>query len=321
MEVDKIMCDTKCQEKYTLLSIDSYEDLRETYASFGIRLAASSFLKEDQQMLALGIHSVAGETCGIASGVYSPKEKRFLILGLYIRRQDRSKELVRAVLGDLLGRARQQFHPDLYAWEYKQKEEGHDPRLSLVKGLDLRWLSPAVRRRAGALIKLDTAILRESGSKMRHNRSYWSPEHVASLGYAFLPWETCGEEIKGKIRAMLALPEENTEGLSPFVGDEYDPDTSFVLAHEDSVCGWVICAKFNDGVEIRRWYIARDARRNRAGQFLGAYMLQVIQERYKAVYFEVLEHSKSMLRFAKGYLGEAIVEEIPLYRLEMKESG
>lgn len=315
------MCDTKCQEKYTFLPIDNYEDLREIYASFGIRLAVSSFLKKDQQVFALGIHSVAGETCGIASGTYYPQEKRFLILGLYIRREDRSKELVRAVLCELLGRARQQFHPALYEWKYKQRGEGRDPRLSLVNGLALPWLSPAVRHRAGALMKLDTAILRDAGMKLKHNRPYLSSEHMASMGYSFLPWRNCGEEIKGKIRTLLALPEENTEGLSPFVGDEYDPDASFVLTHEDSVCGWVICAKFNDGVEIRRWYIASAARRNRAGQFLGAYMLQVIQERYKAVYFEVLEHSKSMLRFAKGYLGKAIVEETPLYRLEMKESG
>lgn len=315
------MYDVERQEKYTFLPTDNYEGVREIYTSLGMTVEATSSLEEGQRIFALGIHCQDGGTCGIASGIYHSSKKRFQILGIYIRREDRKKELVRAALGELLNRVRGQFHPGSYEWIYRQKDEVSDLHLSLLRGLDLPWLSSAVRRRVGIVIKLDTAILRDAGMKLKHNRPYLSSEHMASMGYSFLPWRNCGEEIKGKIRTLLASPEENTEGLSPFLVDKYDPATSFVLTHDSSVCGWVICTKDDaGGVEIRRWYITSAARRNLAGQFLGAYMLRVIQERYKSVYFAVLEHSKSMQRFAKGYLGCAIVEETPLYRLEMEET-
>lgn len=313
---------SKHRETYSFLPTDTYAGVREIYTSLGIIVEATSSLEADQQIFALRICRPEGETCGIASGIYHAPKKGFQILKLYLRREERTKEHVLEALRELLSRARERFHPDRYEWMYQQREEGRDPYLSLVKGLGLSWLSPAVRRHAGIVMKLSTAVLRDDG--MKHNH-YCLPEYAARMGYAFLPWKTCGEAIKDEIRALLASPGENTEGLSPFIGDAYDPATSFVLTHEGKVCGWVICAKAgDDGVEIRRWYIAHAGRRRLAGQFLGAHMLRIIQAQCQTVYFTVLDHSKSMQRFAKGYLGGAILEEANLYRLEMsshRQSG
>ena len=259
-----------------------------------------------------------GKIMGLASGMFCRDDQCFKIFVIHLLPEWRTKDLAAAVLRELFTRSRVRFHPRRYTWQYRLQDESRDPYRRLAESLGLSWLPEGRRERVGTLYKMMAAKLKEKATGPNHNGDYWNDEGLARRGFVACPWGEAGEGTRQRIRAVLDSPEEDVAGLSPFVGEDCDPETSLVLTDmkNGAVCGWVICRRLAEKtIELRRWYVTKEYRRRRAGLWLGAYMLRVIQACRDVVYFTVLTGSDSMARFARGYLGGALAEKSPLCRM------
>ncbi|MBR5909542.1 MAG: hypothetical protein IKZ66_06185 [Schwartzia sp.] len=298
--------------------VGDYSSLCRIYARMGLHDDSKTTPSEGNEIFAVAAEDDEGEILGLSSGMFHRNEGSFQIFAIHLLPERRTKALAAAVLRELFVRSLVKFHPSCYTWRYRLQDESRDPYRRLAESLGLSWLPEGRRERVGTLYKMMAAKLREKDTGPNHNGDYWNDEGLARRGFVACPWGEAGEGTRQRIRGVLDSPEEDVAGLSPFVGEDYDPETSFVLtdAKNGAVCGWVICRRLAEKIiELRRWYVTKAYRRRRAGLWLGAYMLRIIQECRDVVYFTVLTGSDSMARFARGYLGGAMAEESPLCRM------
>ena len=310
-------------EEVSFVFRECYEAVRELSGRFGLAGGSEGGPSEDvlpeHRFLALslrrGAHPCASEI-GMASGLYLPGRDIFRILAVQIRAKDGLRELTFRALRALLEAARERYGAHLCEWIYEWPAGKRDPHPSILARFGFPWLGTPTREVAGQRVFAASEKLSEPS--LLHNRPCLSRESMARQGFADIPFASLEQGTLAGIRELLDSPTEDTEGLSPFVeAGEYDPELSFVSidAKTGEVAGWVVCRPYGKYIELRRLYVARRFRRRRLGQFLGALVLRLIQEKSEGLVFLAHRERSSMQKIIRGYLRDTIVATHDLWRV------
>lgn len=300
-------------------------------------------LAPDCRILVLTIRR-GEETVGFASGMFSAASDTFRIFGVRVPGEEHRRELATGSLRALLEEARERFGAKYYEWIYDLQVGKKDIFEGFLRSLRIPWLKRVRREVLGRRVRIRTSGLAKSA--MPHNRSSFSRESVARNGFVVVPLDEITPETAEKVNELLAAPEEENVGLSPFVGENnYDKRTSFVVLEKTTgaVAGWIVCRRQGRDTEFRRWYCSKRFRKENLGVIMIGLLLRTVQEAGDAqggasagagagdaapssegllLFMLADSPSSAMLqKFYKSYFKGSIDWETDVCRLTLEESG
>ena len=306
-------------EGHFFVPTEEWTEVRRFYAPFGE--VTRNWEEGDPvvRLLALSVVAMpAGMPVGVVCGLFHRERGEFELTDLRLLPGHRGRAVIVSALRMLLAHAGERFSPRRFRWQYALGQGEADARPALLEEAAPPWLGKPCRAWAG----IESVLATERMRGLRHNAPGWGDgDLLKAKGYALCPWRECGAEIHRQIRAIAAEDPEDISRLLPFVGERYDPETSFVLltAKDGRVAGWAICNRAGERtMEICGWYVLPSLRAQGTGLWLGAYMMRLLQDACDTLRFQA--RGTSMQRMAQDYLADAAIQQRDIYRLEAEIS-
>ena len=302
------------KNRYYLRPVDEKEKQVELYQQFHL-----PFYQEDasgnSKRLVCSLEK-DGVSIGIGVGKYDVTECQFWVLMFYIEKQERTMEHICYMIEHLLLLAQKRFQPEKVIWEYEVKDLKKDSYLRIMKKI------PEYRVIVHDVSK-SMRVWTDQFYSHRHGSAFYGQKTLEKKGFSICLWKECQEAVIQQFVQLREEADEELQELLPFVGEDYETDTSTVLLQKESgkVCGWMICRQISEEeVEIRRWYTLEDYRKSGIGLIFGAYMLKLLGSKYGIYRFQMHAGNDSMKGFTEKYFKEAIIDERYVRYMEITKS-
>lgn len=289
-------------DKNCLIPVNQRKEQEQLFQQFWTPLPGDFYQTEEKNFL-VGQIWWEGEMAGIISGCLKPEEDTFFLLMIYMKKEYRTSESLRFTVEQFLHLEEERFGAKRIIWKYELTDQNRDPFLMLMskaEGYQVRVHE----------IREENLVDTKNFSGFRHGGSFYSAATIQRKGFDLVRWQDCERKVKAQFEEMQADAEEELEGLLPFVGEDYDPQTSLILLERKTgkIVSWMICRERSPKcIEIRRWYTVEAFRKTQIAVLFGAYMLKVLGEQYGFIQYYMKDDNQSMKAFTRKYFGDAVI--------------
>lgn len=241
-----------------------------------------------------------GKQTGLSFGAALKGGDRFYLHHFSVEESGCSLKTVCLYLDMLFGWLRKKTGARQVMISIPQEDMREPPLAAVLKKVpSCRHISMVYVRHVG-MNTCDFAYLRQF--------RWYCPDLLEKKQYEAVPWKYYDPIQIRRLREAetFGLAEEGY--LSPGVWEpdlRYEEKTSFVLLKkgEPDPLGWIITEETENGqaVKLRRFYIYKKARKKLLGPAFATWVLDVIAQHYKAMYYHVVQGNRQMEMFTDCY--------------------
>ena len=240
-----------------------------------------------------------GEQAGLAFGVTAKGDPCFYLHHISVGSQYASSKIICSFFELLFVWLREKCERNRMTIVLTQEDVSEPPFLRFLYKIPTCSVEDVVHIRQLGVKTSDFSYLRQF--------HWYCPELMEKKHCEAIRWKDYDETELQKIRKAEISGQTEAGYLSPGVWDsewKYDEETSFVLVEKGKKAplGWIITEKVGDGiVKLRRFYIYNEARKKLLGPAFSTWVLDVIEQHYDHMYYEVIKGNRQMEMFTNHY--------------------
>ncbi|MBR5376161.1 MAG: hypothetical protein IK139_02670 [Lachnospiraceae bacterium] len=282
----------------------SREDIMDLYRDLSTPMPPDLDSIPEENMVVLKV-SDGESTCGMAAGFIPPGSDFCRIQTLFLEGGYRNAQNTAALIKCIYEKSGK--HPGVKKTVWRYQAPPADTPDAHMKICAMAGDIPFTSKIVDHVFIMDLHEVMNIRPKIRT----CDEAFLVSKGFKAVRCIDCIKERKEEIGALLKDADSELLQLSPIDEKERDEDNSFfvISREDDSICGWMICRKMEEGcVEIARLYVFQGHRKTMTGLYFGAFMLKRLGERYDRAQMKVFPGNMQVINLLRKDLGKCTRE-------------